>query len=72
MGTTTDTDTKVLAENPDTTTEIATYLNGYMATHAEARDAYRAVWGVEWTALGCGAEWTEGQSTSSEAVTVAR
>lgn len=68
----TDTDSKMLAEDPDTTTEIAAYLNGYMATHAEARAAYRAMWGVEWSALGCGVEWTEGQSTTSTAVTVAR
>lgn len=52
----------------DATTHLAAYLNAAMERSPEARDAYASLWGVEWTALGCGASINDG--VSSEAGTL--
>lgn len=67
MGTTTDTDTKVLSSNPTMTTCLAANLNAYMSRNADARDAYARIYGVSWVALGNGVEIND--SASSTAVT---
>lgn len=58
-----DTDSMVLAGDPEVTTCLAAYLNAAMARNASAREAYRAMWGAEWAPLGHGAEINDGASS---------
>ena len=58
-----DSDATVLASDPTVTTTLAAYLNAAMARDASARDAYRALYGAEWSPLGNGTEINDGASS---------
>lgn len=60
-----DTDSMVLAGDPDVTTCLAAYLNAAMARDERARAAYAATWGAEWAPLGHGAEINDGASSTA-------
>ena len=49
--------------DPNTTTHLAMFLNAAMAHAAGARAAYAAIYGEEWSPLGCGAELNDGASS---------
>ena len=63
-----DTDARILAADPNVTTTLAAYLNAAMAHSPEARAAYLATWGVQWSPLGNGTEIHDGASSRSATV----
>ncbi len=60
-----DADAMTLASDPTATTELAAYLNAAMARSPQARAAYAALYGAEWSSLGDGTEINDGATATA-------